>query len=79
MRLILLKNKENFSGNSGAIFKKFYAVNRQNQSWPSGLRRPSLLAALKPLLIEPLLTVDFALRINDGGLATKFTPNHNRA
>ncbi len=45
MRLILLKNKENFSGKSGSLFKKFCAVIRQNQPW---LVAPKVRLPMKP-------------------------------
>ncbi len=51
MRLILLKNKENFAENSGSVFKKFSAVIEQNQPW---LVAPKVRLPMKACLRQDL-------------------------
>ena len=65
MRLILMKNKKNSDRVAGTTGEEFFAVSRQNQPWPSGLRRKSSLAVSKRLPVEPLRAARFSLQIDD--------------
>lgn len=62
---ILLRNKKIFDSVAGTTVEKIFAVNRQNLSWPCGLRQKSLLAASKRLPVAPLRAAHFSLRISD--------------
>lgn len=65
MPLILTSNQKNFDSVAGTTVEKFFAVNRQNQSWPSGLWQTSSLALSKRLRIAPLCAARFFARISD--------------
>ena len=65
MERILPANKENFFRVAGTTPKKFFAVHRQNTSWPFGLQQKSLLAVSKCLPVVPLRATHFFSRIKN--------------